>query len=243
MQPVNRPHAAWPSSRRCLKEQYLLVRLDEERAVRAIPRLLPDSEHARRAALDALLQVLAARGALPEEGQRRLAPHRGAVRRSRPRGSGVEGGQCLTTAVRPPRRPHAKYERLIERAAQASADDDGGRPSLRRGLARKRGRGGAARACSQPILVGPPARIARRRGAAPASTSRPSSSSTPAHSHDSAAKAVELVRGGPRRGPDEGQPAHRRADGRRGGARHRHPHRAAHQPLLRHGRAGPSRRR
>jgi hypothetical protein len=57
----------------CLKEQYLLVRFDEERAMRAIPRLLPDSEHARRAALDALLQVLNARGALTEEGLRRLA--------------------------------------------------------------------------------------------------------------------------------------------------------------------------
>jgi len=56
----------------CLKEQYLLVRLDEERAVRAIPRLLPDSEDARRTALDALLQVLGARGALPEEGLLRL---------------------------------------------------------------------------------------------------------------------------------------------------------------------------
>ena len=40
--------------------------------MRAIPKLLPDSEHARRTALDALLQVLGARGALPEEGLRRL---------------------------------------------------------------------------------------------------------------------------------------------------------------------------
>ena len=41
------------------------------------------------------------------------------------------------------------------------------------------------------------------------------------------------------RSPDEGQPAYRRADGRRRGARYRHPHRPPHQPLLRHGRAGP----
>ncbi len=71
MQPVN-DRMSMAELKACLKEQYLLVRLDEERAVRAIPRLLPDSEQARRAALDALLQVLGARGALPEEGLRRL---------------------------------------------------------------------------------------------------------------------------------------------------------------------------
>ena len=71
MQPVN-DRMSMAELKACLKEQYLLVRLDEERAVRAIPRLLPDSEHARRTALDALLQVLGARGALPEEGLRRL---------------------------------------------------------------------------------------------------------------------------------------------------------------------------
>ena len=72
MQPVN-DRMSMADLKACLKEQYLLVRLDEERAVRAIPRLLPDSEHARRTALDALLQVLGARGALPEEDLRRLS--------------------------------------------------------------------------------------------------------------------------------------------------------------------------
>jgi hypothetical protein len=72
MQPAN-DRMSTAELKACLKEQYLLVRLDEERAVRAIPRLLPESEHARRAALDALLQVLGARGALPEEGLRRLS--------------------------------------------------------------------------------------------------------------------------------------------------------------------------
>ncbi len=71
MQPVN-DRMSMTELKACLKEQYLLVRLDEERAVRAIPRLLPDSEHARQIALDALLQVLGARGALSEEGLRRL---------------------------------------------------------------------------------------------------------------------------------------------------------------------------
>lgn len=54
------------------RDQYMLVRLDEERAVRAIPHLLPESEEARRAGIEALLQVLGARGNLPEEGLRRL---------------------------------------------------------------------------------------------------------------------------------------------------------------------------
>ena len=55
-----------------LKEQFLLLRLDEERAVRAIPGLLPDDADVRRAGLEALRQMVASRGALPEEGARRL---------------------------------------------------------------------------------------------------------------------------------------------------------------------------
>src|SRR4051812_22127436 len=55
-----------------LKEQFLLLRLDEERAVRAIPGLLPDDADVRRAGLEALRQMVASRGALSEEGTRRL---------------------------------------------------------------------------------------------------------------------------------------------------------------------------
>ena len=71
MQPAN-DRMSMAELKACLKEQYLLLRLDEERAVRTIPRLLPDSEHIRRIALDAVLQVLGARGTLSEEGGRRL---------------------------------------------------------------------------------------------------------------------------------------------------------------------------
>jgi pimeloyl-ACP methyl ester carboxylesterase len=56
-----------------LKEQFLLVYLDEERAIQAIPKLLPRSVEERRAALKSLHRMFAARGALPEEGQRRLS--------------------------------------------------------------------------------------------------------------------------------------------------------------------------
>ena len=55
-----------------LRDQHMLIRLDEERAVRAIPLLLPESEETRRAGFEALKEVLDARGVLPEEGQRRL---------------------------------------------------------------------------------------------------------------------------------------------------------------------------
>ena len=58
------------------------------------------------------------------------------------------------------------------------------------------------------------------------------------HSHDSAAKAVELVTARQGRGADEGQPAHRRTDERRGLATIRDSHRPPDQPLLHHGRAG-----
>lgn len=56
-----------------LKEQSLLVRLDEERAISAIPKLLPESADQRKAALSALHQVVEAGGDVPDECKRRLA--------------------------------------------------------------------------------------------------------------------------------------------------------------------------
>jgi hypothetical protein len=55
-----------------MKEQGLLMRLDEERAVAAIPRLLPENAEHRRAALDILHTMIDVRGPLSPEGQRRL---------------------------------------------------------------------------------------------------------------------------------------------------------------------------
>jgi hypothetical protein len=72
MQPVNN-RMTLAELKAVVKEQFLLLRLDEERAVRAIPWLLPDSETARRAGLEALHAMLESRGALPEESARRLA--------------------------------------------------------------------------------------------------------------------------------------------------------------------------
>jgi hypothetical protein len=47
--------------------------LDEERALRTLPTLLGDDAEERKTAVDILHKVLAARGALPDEGKRRLA--------------------------------------------------------------------------------------------------------------------------------------------------------------------------
>jgi len=54
------------------RDQYLLVRLDEKRAVRTIPVLLPASQEERRTAFDALRRVIAASGSQSAEGRRRL---------------------------------------------------------------------------------------------------------------------------------------------------------------------------
>jgi hypothetical protein len=72
--------AARPANRRmsmaevkaAFKEQFMLVRFDEERAMTALPKLLPDDEQARQAALDAIRRVIEARGAPPQEVMGRL---------------------------------------------------------------------------------------------------------------------------------------------------------------------------
>jgi hypothetical protein len=55
-----------------MREQYLIVRHDEERAIEALPNLLPDDPREREAGLAALRRLLSARGALQEEAKRRM---------------------------------------------------------------------------------------------------------------------------------------------------------------------------
>ena len=55
-----------------VKEQYLILLLDRERAISALPKLLPSNRRQCDEALALVRRVLAARGALPEEGRRRL---------------------------------------------------------------------------------------------------------------------------------------------------------------------------
>jgi pimeloyl-ACP methyl ester carboxylesterase len=62
-----------PAFKELLREQYFMLRLDEEAALAAIPGLLPKDPDARRDALAMLEQVLTAPGPLAEEPARRLA--------------------------------------------------------------------------------------------------------------------------------------------------------------------------
>jgi pimeloyl-ACP methyl ester carboxylesterase len=69
-----------PEERLCLADvkelfrtQFLLVRLDEERAVNSIPKLLPDDMQERRRTVEVLRSVLAARGRMTDEEERRFA--------------------------------------------------------------------------------------------------------------------------------------------------------------------------
>jgi hypothetical protein len=55
-----------------VKEQYLILLLDTERAIAALPKLLPDDRRQCEEALALVRRVLASRGALPEEGSRRF---------------------------------------------------------------------------------------------------------------------------------------------------------------------------
>ncbi|HZX40283.1 MAG TPA: DUF3141 domain-containing protein, partial [Myxococcaceae bacterium] len=57
--------------KRVLREQFLLLSLDEQRAVDAIPKLLPRSTEKRRDALEILQRMISAGGALSDEGRRR----------------------------------------------------------------------------------------------------------------------------------------------------------------------------
>ena len=105
-----------------VKEQYLILLLDAERAIAALPKLLPGNRRQCEEALALVRRVLAARGALPEEGRRQARTHRGDVRRSAPRD---RPGQGSVTRPRgeaeqwkqKPIRSHERYERLLRACA------------------------------------------------------------------------------------------------------------------------------
>jgi len=56
-----------------VREQFLMLLLDEERAIAALPKLMPEKRQERELGLAALRRVLAARGSLSPEDSRRLA--------------------------------------------------------------------------------------------------------------------------------------------------------------------------
>jgi len=56
-----------------VRDQYMMLLRDEERAVAALPNLLPSDRRPRAEMLDIVRRVVTARGELPPDGQRRLA--------------------------------------------------------------------------------------------------------------------------------------------------------------------------
>ncbi|HVJ41805.1 MAG TPA: DUF3141 domain-containing protein [Dongiaceae bacterium] len=63
----------WATAKELIKEQYLLLQADEERAVEAIRSLLPETKKDRSTAREIIHRVVTARGALPAESAVRLA--------------------------------------------------------------------------------------------------------------------------------------------------------------------------
>jgi hypothetical protein len=55
-----------------MKDQYMIVALDEERAIAALPKLLPDDRAERGAMMNAIRRIVGAHGRLSEESKRRL---------------------------------------------------------------------------------------------------------------------------------------------------------------------------
>src|SRR5207302_10005317 len=67
-----------------VKEQYLILLLDAERAIAALPKLLPNDRRQCEETLALVRRVLAARGALPEECSHRLERIHAAIAGPRP---------------------------------------------------------------------------------------------------------------------------------------------------------------
>jgi Protein of unknown function (DUF3141) len=62
-----------PELKAMFRDQFLLLTLDQERAIKALPELLPPDKALRQEALADLRRVLSASGAISDEGARRLA--------------------------------------------------------------------------------------------------------------------------------------------------------------------------
>jgi len=70
-QPPGRPRSM-AELKQALREQSLYLRLDEERAIAALPKLLPSDPEERARTLRAVQRIVGAAGELSDEGKRRL---------------------------------------------------------------------------------------------------------------------------------------------------------------------------
>ena len=133
-------------------------------------------------------------------------------------------------------RKHEKYQRLIDFCKSLPPTPTAVAHPCDESSLRGRDRGGQAR----PDRADPGRAARAHRGGGEAARHRHLAGCEIVDAPYSEASAATAVRAGARgqgRSADEGQPAHRRADGRGGQARQRAAHGAAHQPLLRDGRA------
>ena len=147
-----------------LKEQFQLALLDEERAIKALPKLLRRRARSARRAWTRCARSLAAPGPLDQEGKRRLARIETllGVEALTPSRSG-KAAQCLSAATGPAGPPHEKYDRLIAAAQKETTIKVAvAHPCDDVSLARS-GRGDERLRLIEPILVGP---VERMRGVA-----------------------------------------------------------------------------
>ena len=174
-----------------LDVQMQLVRLDAERGIKSIPKLVETEKKELVEVWGTMRRILAARGAPDAEGERRYAR----VEKLFDRGFPAERGQHLIDAPKASvSSRHEKYERLIAAAqkgppikvAVAHPCDE---VSLRGALEAKR------LGLIEPILVGPVERIRSVAKASGLELDGVELVNTE-HSHASAARAVELVAGG-----------------------------------------------
>ena len=229
-----------------------MLRFDQERALAALPRLLP-SEEERREAVEIVRadRLRRRRDHARERGRAREDRADSGPRRGR-QGAGGEAGRAGAPELgsRGEMKKEQDPSEIAHREAgarvpglsgadralrRARAGDHGGRASLRRVLADRRGRGGRGGA--------DPADPGRAGGQDPGGRGAARSRHRALPAGRCAAQPRRRRQGGRDRArgrgrdPDEGQPAHRRADGRGGAEGDRAADRAPDQPRVHHGRA------
>ncbi len=108
-------------------EQFMLLRLDQDRALRALPALLAQEPGQRRLALTALRRIIGASGTISAEGAERLARMEAVFSGADTASSRGEADQCLTIPQPAPAAGHERYEQAHRGGARAAADPHGGR--------------------------------------------------------------------------------------------------------------------
>jgi hypothetical protein len=107
------------SFKEVVREQYLMLRADAERAIAAIPTLLPEDAAERRAAIKLIQRVISARGEPPAEVKKRLSRIEAlfeAGPAAEPAGPGGPAWKVAAAESRPPVRTRPRGTRHAEKA-------------------------------------------------------------------------------------------------------------------------------